>query len=267
MAVFAIIPQEVIKMELWTAAHVKTILPAFAAMLLAAAILRAFLGKKSLKIRMIPFQILSGMIILLEIGKQVISFSRGYDLYHIPLHYCSLFIFMMPAMAFYWGKYRHVITSITPALCASLLALMLIYPNLIYSAGNVEEFFTEYMSFHTVSFHNIVMFAFVLIVALDLHTPRTHGEQKSLAIFMTGYCAIASVMAQILKTNYANFYQCNIPVFEELRLSLQGVLGVAVTQILYVLIVAALTVVFTLGFYWVYRLLQKPLSTRKTVEA
>ena len=85
-----------------------------------------------------------------------------------------------------------------------------------------------------------------------------------MVLFMVGFCVISSVMAQILKTNYANFYQCNIPVFEQLRLSLQGVLGAVVTQVLYVLIVSVLTVLFTLGFYWVYRLLRKALTPKET---
>lgn len=250
-------------MELWTADHIRTVLPALAVMLVLAVVLRLVLRKRSWEIRMIPVKILAVCIVLLEIGKQAVSFSRGYDLYHIPLHFCSLFIFMLPAFAFYRGKGCRTVAGITAGLCGSVLALMLIYPNLIYSAWDIQHYLEDYMAFHTVSFHNIVMLAFILILALELHEPQPKGESMAVVWFMVGFCGISSVMAQILKTNYANFYQCNIPVFEQLRLSMKNVLGAVVTQVLYVLIVSALTVLFTLGFYWVYRLLRKAVGKRE----
>ena len=135
---------------------------------------------------------------------------------------------------------------------AALFLLMLIYPALIYSDGNINEYFRDYMSFHTVTFHNVVMLVFVLILALDLYTPQK-GTQIKASMAGTGvFCVISATMAQLLKTNYANYYSCHIPPLEEVRLSLQGVLGVGVTQLLYVLIVSALNFLFVLlsiGFY------------------
>ena len=140
-------------MELWTKTHALSLLPAVAVMLLLTLVLRRFLGNKPLKIRIIPLQIVAVILVLIEIGKQVLSFRNGYDLYHIPLHFCSLFIFMLPLAAFCRGKHQEKIRCIAAALCASVTGLMLIYPDLIYSAGNVQEFFTNYFSFHTVFFH------------------------------------------------------------------------------------------------------------------
>ena len=93
-------------MELWSLEHIKTLLPALLAMVVLSVVFRLILGKKSLNARMIPIQIIAVLLVLLEIGKQVTSFLRGYDLYHIPLHYCSLFLFTLPVMAFYKGKHR-----------------------------------------------------------------------------------------------------------------------------------------------------------------
>lgn len=252
-------------MELWTAQHVRTVLPALVGMLVLAVILRLVLKKQPWEIRMIPIKILAMIIVLLEIGKQIVSAQGQYDLYSIPLHYCSLFIFMLPAFAFYRGKGYRTVGGVTAGLCAAVLALMLIYPNLIYSAGNIEAYFQDFMSFHTVTFHNIVMLAFILIPALELHEPQPKGESMAVVWFMLGFCVVSSVMAQILKTNYANFYQCNIPVFENIRLSLQNVLGVVVTQILYVSIVSVLTILFTLAFYRLYRLLSKAVKEKEPV--
>ena len=106
-------------MQLWTKEHAISVLPSLAVMLLLCTVLRITIGKKSFETRMLPMKILSVLIVLLEIGKQVLSFMRGYDLYHIPLHYCSLFIFMLPVMAFYRGKHQDKVGGITAALCAA----------------------------------------------------------------------------------------------------------------------------------------------------
>lgn len=240
-------------MELWTSEHIKTLLPALAAMIVIGAVLRAALKNKPLGIRMIPLQILAVIIVVLEIGKQVLSVKAGYDLYHLPFHFCSMYIFALPIMAFYKGKHRQKVCGVGAALCASLMLLMLIYPNLIYSAANIREFFTNYFSFHTVAFHNVVMLFFVLIVAFQIHEPAPKGEPKAAMLFTVGFCVVSATMAQLLKTNYANFYSCNIPPLEAVRVSLQGVIGYGATQLLYILIVSLLNILFVLGAYWVYR--------------
>ena len=79
-------------MQLWTKEHFWQLSISVLVMIVIALILNKFIGKKPLKVRMIPFQILAVILFLSEIGKQYFSFQRGYDLYHIPLHVCSLFI-------------------------------------------------------------------------------------------------------------------------------------------------------------------------------
>lgn len=232
-------------------------MPALAVMILITVVLRVAIGGKSLKVRMIPFQILACIILVLEIGKQAVSLSQGYDLYHLPFHFCSLFIFMLPIMAFYKGKHMQKVRAVTAALCAAVFLMMLIYPNLIYSAWDITHFFSDYMAFHTVLFHNIVMLAFVLIVALELHTPVQKGEQKAALLFTVCFCVISATMAQLLKTNYNNFYTCNIPIFETLRLAVQQGLGAVVAQVFYVCIVTVMDILFVWGAYWFYRLMRR----------
>ncbi len=243
-------------MVLWTKQHFQTLFPSFIVMIILGVVLRIFLGKKSEKIRMIPFQICAVIIFVLEIFKQLKSFQGGYDLYHIPLHFCSLFIYMLPLMAFYNGKYKDRVRGITTALCASLFIFMAVYPDLIYGAGNIENFFTDFFSFHTVAFHIIATFTFVLIVALDLHKPDIKKDAVALVIFMACYCAIAASMAQILETNYNNFYKCNIAPLQTVKDALEPSLGYAFTQLLYVVIVCILDLAFTQGAYHFYRLMR-----------
>ena len=241
-------------MELWTRQHAVTLLPSLAVMLLLAVGLKLWLGKKSFRVRMIPIQIIAVLLVLLEIGKQALSLKQGYDLYCLPFHFCSLFIFMLPLMAFYRGKYQQQVFAVTAALCASVFALMLIYPNLIYGAWNIEAYFKGYFDFHTVTFHNLVMLAFLLIVALRVHTPAPKGEIRAVMWFVAGFCTVSASMAHLLKTNFANYYTCNIPVLETVRQAVETAVGSLPATLLYVSIVSGLNFAFVYGAYWFYRL-------------
>ena len=252
-------------MELWSPMHMKTLLPALAVMLLISIVLRALLGKKDIKIRMIPVQIIAVLLLILEVGKQVVSFSRGYDLYHIPLHFCSLLLFTLPAMAFYKGKHAQQVRTIGTAICGAVFWLTAIYPCLIYSAGNIEGFFSNYLDAHTVLFHNLAMLAFMLMVALDLHTPAPKGEHKLIVLFLTAFCVAAAIMSQLLETNYAGFYHCNVPPIEEFRLMLQPIIGYWPTQLIYIVGLTAVHYGFVIGFYCIYKAIRKLLNRNKTL--
>lgn len=252
-------------MVLWTPTHLQTLLPAIVAMLVIAVILRLTLGKKDRKIRMIPFQIFSCVLVLLEIGKQAISLYKGYDLYNLPFHFCSILIFMPAIMSFYRGKYEKTVRCITTAVLAAVFILTAAYPDLIYSAQAVKEFTTNFFSFHTVAFHNVAMLLFVLVLALDLHEPEPKGEPKKVFVFILCYCVIAATMAHLLKTNYNNFYVCNIAPLETVRLLVEAALGSTVAAILYVIIVTILDLGFVTGAYWFYRLMRKFLTKENKV--
>ena len=244
-------------MELWTVEHAKTLLPALGVMLVLSWVLHRVIGNRSHKIRMIPIQVIACLLLLLELGKQAVSLAHGYDLYHLPFHFCSLFIFMLPIMAFYKGKHKQTVYAITASLCMAVCLLMLIYPALIYSDGNIREFFTNYISFHTVAFHNLVMLSAILIPVLKLHEPAKKGEHKAIVLFMLGFCTVSAVMAQLLKTNFNNFYRCNIPPLETVRQVVENVWGNTPAMLLYVLIVTVLDILFVLGSYRLYLLVRR----------
>ena len=105
--------------------------------------------------------------------------------------------------------------------------------------------------------------AFVLILALDLHTPVPTGEQKTVILFTVCFCAVSATMAQVLKTNFNNFYTCNIAPLETVRQMVQTAVGAVPAQALYIVIVTVLDILFVWGSYWLYRLLQKSLTKEK----
>ena len=244
-------------MELWTFEHFITFVPSVIVMIIITIVLRKLLKNKSYKVRMIPFQIIDVLIFLSEVIKQVLSFINGYSLYHIPLHVCSLFVFLIPTMAFYRGKGEQVMRSLACMVCTSLALFMAIYPNLIYSADNIKNFFSDYFDFHTVFFHNIVIFEFILIIGLNLHSINDRKHDKEVLIFASSYAVIAAVMAQILKTNFSNFYECNIGPVNELLNNVKESIGYAAGQTIYVVILLILHVAFFYGSYKLYILIDK----------
>ena len=62
-------------MQLWAPEHVKTLLPTLVVMLGISVLLHVLLKHKSLRVRLIPIQIIAVILVVLEIFKQVISFS------------------------------------------------------------------------------------------------------------------------------------------------------------------------------------------------
>ena len=244
-------------MELWTKEHFWQLVPSVIVMIIIALVLNKFIGNKPLKIRMIPFQILAVLLFISEIGKQVISFSRGYNLYHIPLHVCSLFIPLIPLMAFYNGKHKEAVKTITCSVTMALMMFMAIYPNLIYGSWNITNFFNDYFDFHTVFYHNVVIFEFILIIVLRLHHIGEGKHVRIMALLGVGFSAVAGTMSQILKTNYANFYTCNIGPINDFVNTIKDALGYTVGQTIYVIILGILHVLFFIGCYYLYRAIDK----------
>ena len=126
------------------------------------------------------------------------------------------------------------------------------------------------MSFHKVTFHNLVMLSAILIPALKIHEPTPKGDWKALVWFMLGFCTISATMAHLLKTNFNNFYRCNIPPLETLRQIVETACGTVPAILMYVVIVTIVDVLFVLGSYRLYLLARKlfcrtPASENKNV--
>lgn len=244
-------------MQLWTLEHFLTFVPAVILMIIITYILSKKLKNKPYETRMIPFKVLAVILFLSEVIKQIISIIKGYDLYHIPLHVCSLFIFLIPLMAFYRGKGEKIIKTFTCTVCMSLSLFMTIYPNLIYSPGNIIGFFDDYFNFHTVFFHNLVIFEFILIIGLKLHSTENIKYDKSVLIMSSIYAFTAAVMSQVLETNYSNFYTCNIGPINDFVNMIKDAAGYAVGQIVYVIILFILHILFFYGSYKLFKLVEK----------
>lgn len=244
-------------MNLWTFEHAITLIPTIIVMILITFVLNFFVGKKDLKIRMIPFQILAVILFISEIIKQVLSIIKGYNLYYLPLHVCSLFIFLIPMFGFYKGKGEEAIKTLCCTVCVALSLFMIVSPTLIYTADNIKGFFNSYDNFHSVFFHNVVLFEFILIIGLNLYSIKEKKHLLPVMFLALGYSIVASSMAQILKTNFSNFYFCNIgPVNNFVNIAKETV-GYAIGQALYVSILFVLHIAFLVFSYKVFKFIEK----------
>lgn len=245
-------------MQLWTKEHFWQLIPTVAVMIVIALILNRFIGKKPLKIRMIPFQVLAVLLFISEVLKQVFSFERGYDLYHIPLHVCSLFIYLLPAMAFYNGKHKEAIRTVACSVTTALILFMTVYPNLIYGSWNILNFFNDYFDFHTVFFHNVVIFEFILMIVLRLHHIGEQKHVKYMVYLGIGFATVAGAASNILKVNFAKFLNCDdIPPVASFVNSIKAVIGQTAGQLVYVIILGILHVLFFMMCYYLYRVIDK----------
>ena len=250
-------------MELWTFEHFITFVPSVIIMIIITYFLNKLLKDKPYEIKMIPFKILAVVLLLSEVIKQVLSIINGYDLYHIPLHVCSLFIFLIPLMAFYRGKYFDVIRTFTCTVCVSLSLFMTIYPNLIYNASNIKNFFGSYWDFHTVFFHSVAIFEFILIIGLNLHSTDGEKYDKNVLIGAATYSIVAAVMSQVLQTNFSNFYVCNVGPVNDFINTIKDSIGYVGAQTIYVVILLILHIAFFYGSYKLYTLIEKFKKSRK----
>lgn len=253
-------------MEFWTITHLLTIIPSFIIMIFISLIMRYFLINKPLEKRMIPIKIISVIIIIIEIGKQIYSISIGYNLYHIPLHFCSIFLYVLPLMAFYKGKHLDHVRSLACSTMTALLIGMLIIPSVIYSESRIKSFFTDYLSFHTVFFHNLVIFSLFITYFLDLHKPNgTKQETCFISLFGLGFVVLAATFSHILQTNFSNFLYTTVGFMNDLVIRLKEIYGTTIINIIYTISISILHILLMILTNYIYLLIckLKPVKSNK----
>lgn len=244
-------------MGLWTWTHFFQIIPTFAGFLVITVILARALGNKEESVRYIPLKVIAVTLVVLEIIKQINSAMSGaYDLYALPFHYCSLFLYLFPLHAFYRGKHSHIIHAATLGCLSSVTLAMIVIPNIIYTDTDILNFFNTFPEFHTVIFHNLVVLYFMLTIALRLYEINAKHDMKVMTVFLSAYVAVATVLAYTLKVNFHNLYRCNVQFIEDIHVAVVEAIGVIGT-ILYVLILFVLTILVSYLSLYLTRLLIK----------
>ena len=245
---------------MWTGSHFLL----YAATFIIIAVV-AFCVGKSLKdeeesIRMVPLKVVSVLLIIFETFKQIISLVKGYNLFHFPLHYCSLFLYLLPLFCFYNGKYKKAINSLTISTCMSLFLVMLIFPTSIYGVNVIQGFFEDYFDFQSVLFHFWVCLFFFLMISLRFIKFDFKEDIKWICIAIPLYLVIPAIASNLLDTNYHGMLYMIVDSIDSVRLSLIASIG-GLGQAIYCLMVIIVSTVFSLIsyvlFYKVYNVVGK----------
>ena len=99
---------------MWTLTHAITLFPTLIVFAEIAFLIGYLLKDKNEMVRSIPLQLIAAALVMMELIKQVRSFGADgvYDKYSLPLHFCSLFLYVLPLHSFFRTKARTVSRSV-----------------------------------------------------------------------------------------------------------------------------------------------------------
>ena len=239
----------------WTKVHFFTFIPCLVIYLLFSIWLGLKLQNQRDSIKLIPIHIISCILIILEIIKQIKTIQSGYTLNMLPLYFCSLFLFLFPLASLCKNKLKNTIRKLLLLSGAMVTGVMLIAPNIIYRSGALLDMFEDFTCFHTVVYHNLVVLGTCLMLTLNL-VNFDKPQYKLIFIFYFTGCFITAIFATILNENYNNFVTSGIPFVETARQWLVSSIGFA-GQIIYISFIITMTISFGYIMYYVIRRLDK----------
>lgn len=189
-----------------------------AVMILSAIFLGVLLKNKSEKIKQIPFIVITILIIALELIKQIRAIINGYDMWTFPMHFCSTYFVWFALANFTKGKFKKAMQTV--AIMSSFYLFALFYFNPVSIIGDAcKNIFYSFSTFHTFIFHHLVLYYFILSVALkQIKLEKSHIYYWLVSMLI--YYCLANVFAHSFNVNYMNILTSNIGFMENLRLSI-----------------------------------------------
>ena len=207
-----------------------------------------FLVKKNSKYRNLPLKIISIIVVMMEVRKQIRNFEVGFGYWDLPLHYCSLFVFFFPLAQFGNEKIKAYFKPVALSCAITVSFGVYIAPHAIIgnACDNILESFGD---LHTFMFHHLViLYSLVSIVLID-YAPKKN-DYKKIGLVMFIYGIIAIIASNVLDTNYCNFLYSSLDFLDEMRLEYG--------QILYTLFIFIAIILGTsLVSYWYYLIFNK----------
>lgn len=179
----------------------RIVLPiAFLIMLLISLLLRLLLLDKSDKIKRIPFLVVTSVMVVGELVKQIRGMIIGYDLWWIPLHFCSTFFVWFSLAEFTSGEFARRMKSVAFLTTLCLFVAMYISPRAILGSA-CENIFSSFSSAHSFFFHQLAIFYLLLSLALNRVNIRRIDAYYWITC-MSVYFTVAVIFAYALNTNY-----------------------------------------------------------------
>lgn len=212
------------------------------------------LKNKPEKIKRITLIIIAIILLILEVVKQLYNaFNGSYSTWIIPLHFCSMFVFLIPLAEFFNGKIRDMSQALAFTCSFMFVALFYFQPSGVL--GNAtSNVFGSFNSFHTFVYHHLIILYFGLTISLNLYKPKMKHTLYVL-IGLTIYFIVGVSFAFILNTNYCNFLYSVIDIVESLRLHFG--------QVLYLIGMYIFGIILSCGFMLIINLIYKKIKEKK----
>ena len=202
----------------WTSGDLKILLPTFAVLILITLVLWLILKNKSEKVKNIPLATIAIIILVMEVWKQIDSFSEGYSLWSIPLHFCSLFLYFFPLATLTTGKVKRF-GLVMSYVCGTLMTIMFCFnPSSIIGDCTFNNVFITFDKFHTFMYHQLVILFTLLGIFLGMFKVLKN-ELIYVVIGLVAYAIIAVPIAHLINTNFCNILTSNIGIMETLRVN------------------------------------------------
>lgn len=175
-----------------------------------------FLHKKERKIRNIPLIVITSIMLVLEVVKQIVNLCEPtYDLNAIPMHFCSLFLYFFPLAVFCRGKVQNF--GLTMSLVCGAWLFVIFYWNPDPVIGmSPTHIFENFSNFHTFVYHHLAVLFLLVSLSLNMYNISKWSFFHTV-VGISIYAAIAIPLSYGLGVNFCNLLYSNIPFMESLR--------------------------------------------------
>ena len=196
----------------------KRILPlVFLAIVAVALILGFLLRHRSQRVRAIPTAVVAVALLFIEAVKQRWNLLGEFDPFNLPLHYCSLFLLLLPLAELCGARCSRIFRPTATCMAFMVSVATYVYPRGIMGEAT-ELFGISFKETHGFIFHHLVLLYLLLVITLRLSRPRIR-DAVFLGLLGVLYVAAVLPIAQRLETNYCNFLESVIPIVENFRLN------------------------------------------------
>mgnify|MGYP005757725451 FL=1 len=201
----------------WTKDEIQIVPITLMVIIFLSVIINFCLRNKSEKVKRIPLLIITIIILILEVIKQIYNLVIGYNLWKLPLHFCSIFLFVFSFASFGKGTLRKIGDVISLSGGFAVLVAFLISPRNII--GNAcENVFANFDQFHTFTYHFLVFFYLFILIGSNLVQAK-FSDIKYIITTVLGYAIIAIVAGYSLNVNFCSVLHNNYSFLEAIRLS------------------------------------------------
>ena len=240
----------------WSAKE-KIILPIMIVVLLIFAIGICLLTRnKSERIKRLPLFIITIILLILEVTKQIYNICIGYDLWAIPLHFCSLFMFFYSFSNFGKGKLKRFGDIMT--VCCTFLVIVLFYLNPSNIIGeSCENVFANFSNFHTFTYHHLLFLYYFIFLGSNLIVAK-FSDLIYIIIGISSYAVVAITFAFSLNVNFCSILHNSFAPLEAIR--------TACGNIVYLICLFAVGMLASCAVYIVFTILNRKINIAKIKE-